>query len=226
VTGVDNPHPGPGVFARFREPVNGLSHLAAALLALLGMAPLLILARGDTLKQASLVVYGITLVLMFLSSGLYHSIHAGPRASLLLKKFDHSAIYLLIAGTYTPICLYFFSGFWRGGFLMLVWLLALTGIGVKLVVIHAPRWLTAGVYLVMGWMALFAVREIFSSLPPGAIGWLVLGGLFFTVGAGVYIAKRPVLKPGVFGFHELWHVFVILGAFSHYALVLGYIAPA
>ena len=211
---------------KVREPVNGLTHLAAALVALAGMAVLLVFARGDAIKLVSLALYGTTLVMMFLASGLYHSINASPGITRRLQKLDHSAIYLLIAGTYTPICLHFFTGFWRVGFLGVIWALALIGIGVKMVFPHAPRGLTAGLYLLMGWLALLAAGEIFSRLPAGAIAWLVAGGLFFTIGAGVYITRKPVLKPGVFGFHELWHIFVILGAFSHYAMMLGFIAPA
>jgi hemolysin III len=163
---------------------------------------------------------------MFSASAIYHLINAGPRVTLFLRKLDHSAIYLLIAGTYTPLCLHYFTGFWRFGFLVVIWSLALLGIAVKLVVISAPRWLTAGLYLVMGWLSIAALGEILSTIPPGALAWLLLGGLFYTGGAVVYILKQPDPFPGVFGFHEIWHIFVILGAFSHFALMLAYIAPA
>jgi hemolysin III len=152
-------------------------------------------------------------------------VRAGPRVLVWLRKLDHSAIYLLIAGTYTPICLYFFTGFWRTGMLAIIWALALVGIAAKLVVINAPRWVTAGIYLVMGWLSLIAVREIVTRLPAGALVLLALGGLAFTVGAVIYMLKRPNPLPGVFGFHEIWHIFVILGAFSHFALVAFYVAP-
>jgi len=209
-----------------REPVNGLTHLGAALLSSLGLLVLLFLAQGDPTKLASLSIYGITLIMMFSFSALYHLLDAGPRVTLLLRKLDHSAIYLLIAGTYTPICLHYFTGFWRFGFLAVIWSLALLGILVKLVVINAPRWLTAGLYLLMGWLALAGLGEILSNIPPGALTWLMLGGLFYTFGAVIYILKKPDPFPGVFGFHEIWHIFVILGAFSHFALMLLYIAPA
>jgi len=163
---------------------------------------------------------------MFSLSALYHLVNAGPEITLLLRKLDHSAIYLLIAGTYNPICLHYYTGFWRFGFLAVIWSLALLGIAVKLVVISAPRWLTAGLYLLMGWLALAGLGEILSNIPPGALAWLVLGGLFYTFGAVIYILKKPDPFPVVFGFHEIWHIFVILGAFSHFALMLLYIAPA
>jgi len=211
---------------RLREPVNGLTHLAAAILAVGGLLLLLYLGRDSTTKTASLAVYGISLVLMFSASATYHLVRAGPKVLLLLRKLDHASIYLLIAGTYTPICLYYFSGFWRMGLLLIIWSLAFLGIAVKLLIIRAPRWVTAGVYLVMGWLALAGIGEILRSLPAGALIWLALGALFFTGGAVIYILKKPNLFPGVFGFHEVWHVFVILGALSHYVLVVAYVAAA
>jgi hemolysin III len=211
---------------RIREPVNSLTHLVAAAVAFIGTIVLAYLARDDATKLASLCLYGLTLVLMFSSSALYHTALTGPKATLFLRKLDHSAIYLLIAGTYTPICLHYFTGFWRIGFLAIVWALGLIGIAVKLFVIRAPRWVTAGVYLLMGWLAIAGVGEIISKMPAGAIAWLLAGGLFYTGGAVIYALKKPDPFPGVFGFHEIWHIFVILGAFSHFALMLIYIAPA
>ena len=135
---------------RLREPVSGLTHLVTAIAAVPGLAALLWLGRGSLAKELSLLVYGSSLVLMFSSSAAYHLANSGPQAVQRLRKLDHSAIYLLIAGTYTPICLHFFDGFWRWGMLGIIWGMALIGVTVKLFVIKAPRWLTAGVYLSMG----------------------------------------------------------------------------
>jgi hemolysin III len=214
------------VFRRLREPVNGLTHLAAALIAAVGAVVLLLLSRENASKATSLLLYGITLVLMFSASAGYHLVKSTPKVMLVLRRLDHSAIYLLIAGTYTPICLHFFSGFWQWPLLTIIWSMALAGIVVKIFVVSAPRWVTAGVYLLMGWTALAAIGEIFAAMPAGALVWLISGGLFFTVGALIYILKRPNFVPGVFGFHEIWHIFVILGALCHYILIAAYIAPA
>ncbi len=211
------------MFQKFREPVSGLTHMGAAIAAAAGSVILLYLTRGNMAKFVSLSIYGISLILMFTASAVYHLVKAGPRLVLFLRKLDHSAIYLVIAGTYTPICLIFMTGFWRIGMLVIIWSLALVGIGVKLFVINAPRWLTAGVYLLMGWLSLAAVGEIVSSVPAGAIFWLVLGGLFYTVGAIIYVLKKPDFYPGVFGFHEVWHIFVILGAFSHFVIMAAFV---
>ena len=213
------------MFRKLREPVNGLTHLFAAILALLGLVGLLILGHDSLVKVIALLIYGFSLVLMFSSSAAYHLVKARPRIMQLLRKLDHTAIYALIAGTYTPICLHFFSGFWAWGVLVIIWGLALAGIVVKLFVIKAPRWLTAGIYLVMGWLSLMAIRQILLFMPVGALVCLLLGGLFFTVGAVVYILKKPDFFPGIFGFHEIWHIFVILGCLSHFILIAAYVAP-
>lgn len=209
---------------KLREPVNGLTHLGAAVAATIGLAVLLYLAYGVLPEQLAILIYGSSLILMFSASAAYHLVKANERATLWLRKLDHSAIYLLIAGTYTPICVHFFVGFWRWGILAIVWSLAVIGIAVKLLVIRAPRWLTAGVYLVMGWMAIFAMQEILAVMPVGALAWLLAGGVLFSLGALVYIFRRPNFWPGVFGFHEVWHIFVILGCLAHFILVAAYVA--
>jgi hemolysin III len=208
----------------FREPVSGLTHLGGAIAALAGTIMLLVLGWGSMNKEISLLIYGASLVLMFSASATYHLVKSRPGVVQWLRKLDHSAIYLLIAGTYTPICLHFFSGFWCWGVLVIIWSMALVGIAVKLFIIGAPRWLSAGAYLLMGWLSLGAIREIFNTMPIGALVWLFLGGLFFTAGAIIYMIKNPNFFPGVFGFHELWHIFVILGCLSHFILIAVFVA--
>ena len=210
----------------FREPVNGLMHLVAGVIALGGLVALLFVGRGDTPRQVSLLIYGISLMLMFFTSAAYHLVKARPEGVKVLRKLDHSAIYLLIAGTYTPICFNMFSGFWRGGMLAIIWSIALGGIVFKIFIINAPRWLNAGLYLMMGWLSLLMIGQMLAHLPVGALIWLLAGGLFFTLGAVIYITKILDFVPGVFGFHEVWHIFVILGALSHFIVILIYVAPA
>jgi hemolysin III len=210
---------------KLREPVNSLTHLIAAGVALAGLILLLVLGWGQPGKVISLAIYGLSLTLLFLASGLYHSIQANPRALQRLRKFDHSAIYLLIAGTYTPICFNMLEGFWKWGMLGIVWGLALAGIGVKIFFIKAPRWVTAGVYILMGWLCILGIQEILAALSIGAIIWLASGGIIFTLGAIVYITKTMDFVPGVFGFHEVWHIFVVLGALAHFIMIATYIAP-
>ncbi|MFH2103855.1 MAG: hemolysin III family protein [Chloroflexota bacterium] len=212
------------MLSKLREPVNGLIHLGAALAAFIGQIPLLILGWDGTTKIVSVLVYGTSLVLLFSASASYHLIRAKPKVIEYLRKLDHSAIYLLIAGTYTPFCLNAFTGFFRWGLLAIIWAIALTGILVKIFFIRAPRWLTAGVYVVMGWLCVSAVGQISVGLPLGSIIWMVTGGVVYTLGALVYVTKWFNFFPGRFGFHEVWHLFVVAGALAHYFAVMGVIA--
>ncbi len=206
---------------KLREPVNSLTHWAGALLALGGLVALLIVGWDSPAKVASLAVYGVSLIAMFSTSATYHMVRVKERALEIFRKVDHAAIYLLIAGTYTPFCVNAFEGFWKWGMLGIIWSLALIGIIVKVFYIRAPRWLNAGIYLVMGWLSLAAVGQMFALLPGWVIGWLVTGGVLYTLGAIIYVTKIFNFKPGVFGFHEMWHIFVLLAAAAHYVAVLG-----
>jgi hemolysin III len=209
---------------KFRDPISGLTHLASAIAAALGLVGLLLLGWGHPVREASYLIYGLSLILMFSASATYHLVRAEPGVIHVLRKIDHSAIYLLIAGSYTPICLNFFTGFWRLGLLAIIWGFAIVGVGIKVFVINAPRWITAGIYLVMGWLSIMAVGEMQRSMPTAAIAWLIAGGLFFSFGALIYILKKPDPRPGFFGFHEIWHIFVILGCLCHFILIAGYTA--
>lgn len=212
--------------APWRQPVSGLTHLLAAVAALGGWVALLLIGGLESPgRTAALSIYGLSLVLMFGASAAYHMAKAGPKGLRVLRKLDHSAIFLLIAGSYTPICVLRLEGFWRVGMLAVIWSLAFIGIGVKVFIVEAPRWLTAGVYVVMGWLAVLAVKPLLATLPVGALLWLAAGGLIYTLGAVVYILKKPDFIPGVFGFHEVWHIFVILAAIAHFIAIAVYIAP-
>ena len=210
---------------RFRDPVSGLTHLASAIAAVLGLVFLLIREKDQPAMEAAVLIYGLSLIAMFTASAVYHLVQVGPQALGIFRKVDHAAIYILIAGTYTPICLGFFGGFWRWGMLSVIWAFALIGVVVKVFVIKAPRWVTTGIYLVMGWISILAVSEIMRTMTAGAIFWLVTGGLWFTFGAVIYVLKKPDPFPALFGFHEIWHIFVMLGCLSHFILVARYAVP-
>jgi hemolysin III len=157
---------------------------------------------------------------MFAASATYHMVLVKDRALEIFRKIDHSAIYLLIAGTYTPFCINIFTGFFKWGLLAIIWALALAGITVKIFVIRAPRWVNAGIYILMGWLCVSAIGQL-ALLPAWVLAWMVAGGIIYTLGAVVYITKIFNFKPGVFGFHEVWHIFVMLGALAHFIAVLG-----
>lgn len=211
---------------KLREPVNGLTHFFAAILAAVGLIALIVIGWNNLVKEISLSIYGASLILLFAASAAYHMVKAKPQIIAILRKLDHAAIYLLIAGTYTPFSTIMFTGFWKWGLLAIIWSLAVIGIVVKMFVMNAPRWLTAGVYVMMGWLSLAAIGEMLRVLPVGALVWLIVGGVVYTLGAVVYITKTLDFFPGKFGFHEVWHIFVILGALAHFIGIAVYVAPS
>lgn len=208
------------MLSKFREPVNGLTHLGGALAALLGAIALLIIAWSDNAKVLSVLVYGISLILLFSASSAYHLIQANSKNIQILRKLDHSAIYVLIAGTYTPFCVLAFSGFFHWDMLAIVWSFALVGIIVKIFYVKAPRWLNAAIYVLMGWLGISAVGQISAALPASAIVWLIVGGVIYTLGAVVYAARIFNFIPEKFGFHEIWHIFVLIAAMAHFISVV------
>ena len=212
---------------RLREPVSGLTHLAGVLLALVGLGVLLVRASGAG-RVDQLVAFGIfgcSLVALYGASSLYHLLPVSPAVVAKLRRLDHVMIFILIAGTYTPICMLALEGGWGAGLLGLVWTLALCGVVVKVFWMDAPRWLSVGLYLAMGWLAVIAIPAILQAIPPGGIAWIFGGGLVYSAGAIIYGFKWPNLAPGVFGFHELWHLFVLAGSACHFLAMLLYIAP-
>lgn len=209
------------MFRKLREPVNSLTHWAGAALALAGLIALLVVGWTTPAKVISLVIYGISLIAMFSASATYHMVTVKERALEIFRKVDHSAIYLLIAGTYTPFCVNAFQGFWKWGMLIIIWSLALIGITVKVFYVRAPRWLNAGIYLVMGWLCIGAAGQMLAALPVWVLGWLVAGGIIYSLGAIVYMTKIFNFVPGIFGFHEIWHLFVLAAATAHFVAVMG-----
>ena len=206
---------------KLREPVNSLTHWAGAVLGLVGLIALLIVGWSTPAKIISLTIYGISLIAMFSASATYHMVRVKEKALEIFRKIDHAAIYLLIAGTYTPFCVNVFTGFWKWGMLGIIWSLALIGMVVKIFVIRAPRWLNAGIYVIMGWLSIAAAGQVLAALPAWVLVWLIIGGVVYTLGAVVYTTKIFNFVPGVFGFHEVWHIFVLLAAIAHFVAVMG-----
>ncbi|NOH02437.1 MAG: hemolysin III family protein [Chloroflexi bacterium] len=206
---------------KLREPVNSLTHWGGAILALIGLIALLVVGWDTPAKIISFVIYGASLIFMFSASATYHMVRVKDKALEIFRKVDHAAIYTLIAGTYTPFCINALEGFWKWGMLSIIWSLALTGIVVKIFYIRAPRWVNAVIYVVMGWLSVAAAGQMLAALPVWVFTWLIIGGVVYTLGAVVYAAKMFNFKPGVFGFHEVWHIFVLLAAIAHYVAVMG-----
>jgi hemolysin III len=206
-----------------REPFSGLSHLVGAVAAVVGLVDLVSVAAGRNLQLVAFSIYGVSLILLYLSSGIYHSLRVSAEKLTVLRRFDHMAIYLLIAGTYVPLCLIALPGPWGNGLLIAEATMAVVGTIAALAFKGGPSWLRALLYVAMGWLAVVAMGPLSSSLSSYALHWLLAGGIVYTVGAVVYVMDRPRLWPGRFGAHDLWHLFVIGGSACHFVLIRGYL---
>jgi len=204
---------------RFRDPFSGFSHLVGLALALFGFAWLLACRGDERTMNVGVSVYGASLVSLYAASSAYHLIVASARATRALRAFDHVAIFLLVAGTCTPIFCRAFEGPARTAMLSAVWGAAVAGIVVRAVWKNAPRAFYTALYVAMGWMVLFRWSEVQRSVPTPALALLIAGGVTYTAGAVVYVMKRPDPFPRFFGFHEIWHLFVLGGSGLHFAAV-------
>jgi hemolysin III len=210
---------------RWREPVNGLTHLAGAALSVVALAVLIGLALygGKTRHLIAFIIFGVSLVALYTSSALYHLLPLSRRGIRRMQQLDHMMIFVLIAGTYTPFCVVALQGGWRWGLLGTVWTLALLGIALKIWWMHAPIWISTLLYLFVGWVAVAAAPTIMRTLPTGGVAWLIAGGVIYSLGAVVFAANWPTIRRGAFEAHELWHLFVIAGSGCHVWAVARYL---
>jgi hemolysin III len=223
---VSSQQPSTPTFAPAREPVNGWLHVAGALLAAVGLVVLAAAAQARRSPRHVLAagVFGTTALLMFAASALYHLAPRSKRGPQ-LRRLDHAMVYVFIAGTYTPVCLLALRGTpLAAPLLACAWTVAALGVAQKVAWAAAPRGLSTGLYLALGWLGVVAVPTLVRQ-EPALFAWLFAGGALYTVGAFVYWAKWPRGVPGVFGWHELWHVFVLAAWATHYWAVFAYIIP-
>ena len=197
------------------RPWSAITHGLGLLLAVLGTV-LLLLRSKTAVQYSSFTIYGISMISLYCASTLYHCLRTGIPMRRRLRKLDHCTICLLIAGSYTPICLLALEDSCGPALLTGVWVFALAGILLALFWITAPRWLTAGVYLCMGWLAVFALKPLSHALPLEGMAWLVAGGVLYSVGGVLYALKWPGRNNPRFGCHEIFHVFILLGSICHY----------
>ncbi len=203
---------------RLKDPFSALSHYVGAAAAVIGLAYLILLVWSHTVAVVSFAVYGACLTLLFVASGIYHSINTQNKW---LQKLDHMAIYLMIAGTYTPICLLAVRGVTGYVMLSAEWGMALIGIAANVFWGGGPKRLRLTLYLLMGWLVVADLPSLLHVLPSSALIWMLMGGLAFTFGTIIYATGRPKLWPGKFGSHDLWHLFVLGGSACHYLLMLS-----
>lgn len=209
-----------------REPISSFTHMLGAVF--FTVATVLLIGKTLTLPDWSVkilvgvILFGCSLVALYAASSIYHFFNGSGKKLLILRKLDHAMIYVLIAGTYTPVLLKYLSGLEGWIFTVAIWVCALLGIVIKLCWFSAPRWLQTVLYIAMGWAILFDI-SIFQSMSGAAVGLLAAGGLSYTVGGVIYMLKKPNIS-AVFGFHELFHIFVLLGSLFHFLMIFFYVA--
>ena len=197
----------------------------AAFFTCLGLAPGLVIAAETAAAKAAVAVYAAGLLGLFGISALFHRVTWTEVGHARMRRLDHSMIFVFIACTYTPISVLALASPGRELFLGLVWAAAVAGLAVQVLWIDAPRQLTAGLYVLVGWLAVLVLPTILDRLGPGGLGLLVLGGVTYTLGAVIYARKRPDPIPEVFGFHEVFHALVILAALLHLVVIVGFVLP-
>jgi hemolysin III len=210
-----------------KEPVSPWPHAIGFVLAVIGFGDLIARFHQNVETLAVMSIYGLSLLAAFGSSALYHWVGGtGPRQKAVFRRMDHASIYALIAGTYTPVLYFGLNGAWRVGTLTCVWVLALIGIAQTMWFVDAPRALSTGFYVALGWLAVVPSWKLAGSLSHPAIVLLILGGLLYTLGGVIYATRSFNLSPGRFGFHEVFHIFVIAGAAAHFAAIAFFLTPS
>lgn len=202
------------------EKIAAYSHCATIPIIAIGSLALVILAKGDFSIQLVSIIYGLSGIFLFSASFLYHSKKQMENDKTIWRKLDHTAIFFLIAGTYTPLCFFYLEGKMKWGILIAQWSLVMLGTLFKFLFINAPRVFGTIVYLVMGWLVLVPMVSLVENMPRVALIFLVAGGLSYTIGAVIYACKRPNPRPGFFGFHEIFHLFISGGAILHLVMLI------
>lgn len=211
-----------------REPINTLTHLAGAILAGVGCVVLLLIAieNASTRQIVAFSIFGGSLVLTYCASAFYHSLHLSERGVAQLRRIDQMMIYVLIAGTYTPICLILLRSRLGLGLLIAVWIIAAIGVLLTIAWPKAPNWVSNALYIGMGWIALLVIQPLLTAAPLGFFFWLLAGGIIYTIGAIMLATNWPRVRkdalPRLFGSHEIWHLCVIAGSCAHYWAILAY----
>lgn len=215
------------MMSKLREPISSLTHLFGAIISLVGMIVLIAYERNipnaTPLSFTAILLFGVSLILLYTASTIYHSIRSSENVIKILRKLDHSMIYVLIAGTYTPVALISLDGKLRWLIFIGMWSLAIIGVFLKLIWFNAPRWLSTLFYVLMGWIAVFIISPLSKVISATGLLWLFLGGILYTLGAVIYATKWPKIKSKLFGFHEVFHIFVLGGSFCHYVMVFKYV---
>jgi len=208
-----------------RDPISALTHFIAVIAAIFATPPLLIHAvqkHANLTALTSLSIFMLSMILLYAASSAYHTFFLSDHGTKALKKLDHIMIFFLIAGSYTPVCVVKLASA-GARLLALVWILAIAGAIFKLCWVTCPKWVSSVIYISMGWSCLTAMPQIMSALSSMGFFWLLLGGIFYSVGGVVYALKPRKLEGKIFGIHEIFHVFVMAGSLCHYIFMYAYL---
>ncbi|MGG3450334.1 PAQR family membrane homeostasis protein TrhA [Domibacillus aminovorans] len=209
-----------------REPINALTHLAGAILSVAALIAMVIKA-AFTIESAAAItavtIFGVSLILLYSASAAYHSVIARDTVIAFFRRLDHSMIFILIAGSYTPFCLISLNNTTGWTLFCIVSAIAVFGVIFKMVWFNCPRWLSTALYIVMGWMAIFIFSPLASNMESAGLLLLVVGGVLYTIGGIIYGLKPKWLQFKQMGFHEIFHIFILLGSLAHFLSVYVYV---
>jgi len=209
-----------------REPINGLTHLVGAVLSFVGLLMMVIKVSMTTptpLAITAVIIFGVSMILLYSASATYHMVIARDKVIAFLRRLDHSMIFVLIAGTYTPFCFISLNGKTGAMLFSIISAVAISGVVFKMVWFSCPRWISTALYIAMGWMIVFVFSPLTGSLNSAGLFLLILGGIFYTIGGVIYGAKPKFLETKYLGFHEIFHIFILLGTLSHFLTVYLYV---
>lgn len=213
---------------RIKDPGSAITHFIAMVLAIIATTPLLLKAarEPDHIHFVSLLIFILSMIGLYAASTIYHTLDISPKINQLLRKIDHMMIFILIAGTYTPVCLIVLGDGTGWLLLSLVWGIAAAGIIINACWITCPKWFSSLIYIAMGWVCVLAITKILNSLPSGGFAWLLAGGIIYTVGGIIYALKLPFFnsRHKYFGSHEIFHLFVMGGSICHYVMMYRFVA--
>lgn len=209
------------------RPWSAVTHGAGAALGVLATVALAVGAArlGDVWKIVSFAIYGLSMVGLYTASTLYHCVNTTVKGRVALRKADHTSIYFLIAGSYTPVCLIALRGAWGWSLFGVIWALAIAGLVMSLTWINCPRVVTSAIYIAMGWLAIIAIYPLWQVLGLRGVAWLLAGGVLYTVGGVLYALKWPGRDNPRFGCHEVFHLFILLGSAAHFVMMYKVLLP-
>ena len=211
---------------RIKDPGSAITHFIAMVLAIAAMTPLLVKASQKSGHFLSLLIFILSMIGLYGASTIYHTLDISPKINQMLRKLDHMMIFILIAGTYTPVCMIVLGD--RTGWLLLalVWAIAAVGIVINAFWITCPKWFSSLIYIAMGWVCILAITKIISALPKAGFLWLLAGGIIYTLGGIIYALKLPIFnsRHKNFSSHEIFHLFVMGGSLCHYVMMYQFVA--